>query len=209
MYLGEMALLIVSILVMTGLAKGITERLRFNEFAAAFLIFLIVLLNVRGSVRLTRDFSLSLGGVLSVLVGFYTLFKRADEGRDVLLGLLSMIGTAGIAFLYSYFFLEQAPMDPRLLATLLSLLTGLWCAVSAKRTFSSCLFSALVGSFIGIAAYQIFFRKSGNIGGSYAFTVMWFSAIVGLVLQYLFTMMMRAVNSPRANSYFEAGEMKE
>ena len=35
-------------LVMTGLAKGITARLRLNDFAASFLIFVIVLLNVRG-----------------------------------------------------------------------------------------------------------------------------------------------------------------
>ena len=56
MYLGEMALLVASALVMTGLAKGITARLKLNDFAATFLIFVIVLLNVRGEIKMTENY---------------------------------------------------------------------------------------------------------------------------------------------------------
>ena len=209
MYLGEMALLTASVLVMTGLVKEITARLGFNDFTAAFMIFLIVWLNVRGSVRLTEAYSLSVGGVLSVLAVTFSLFRRSESGKDLLLSFFSLVGTVAITFVYSLEFLERTSLDPRTLATLLSIPTGLWCALSGKRTFATCLFSAVTGGFLGIMFYQLFFRKSGNIGGSYAFTVMWFSALFGLILQYLLTAMMRAVKSPRADSYFEAGEMRD
>ena len=204
-----MALLMASVLVMTGLVKGITARLGFNDFSAAFVIFLMVLLNVRGGVKLTKSFTLSLGGILSVAASTFALFKRSESGKDILLALFSLTGTIALTFAYSLHFLESIPTDPHALAPLLAIPTGLWCALSGKRTFATCLFSAVTGGFIGVGLYQIFFRKSGNIGGSYAFTVMWFSAFFGLALQYLLTVMMRAVKSPRADSYFEAGEMKE
>ena len=49
MYVGEISLLIVSVLVITGLANGILSKLRLNNYATTFLIFVIVLLNVRGN----------------------------------------------------------------------------------------------------------------------------------------------------------------
>lgn len=209
MYIGEMSLLITAVLVMTGLVKGITEKLHINDYIATFTIFLIVLLNVRGGIKLTRDFSLAIGGVLSLLVGFYVLIRRSEKASDILFALLSMAGAAGIAFVYTLHFSSTVRLDPRLLAVLLALLIGLWSAFAARRTFASCLFSATVGSFIGVTIWQIFFRKSGNIGGSYSFAVMWLGAIFGLGLQYLLTKMMRAIKSPRADVYFEAGELKE
>ena len=209
MLIGEMVLLVVAVFVMIGAAKGITARLGLNDYLTAFFIFVIVLLNVRGGVRLTAEYSLSLGGVLSVIVAFYTLFHRSEKGTDLLLAILSALGCAGIAFAYTLHFSVSQPLDARLLVVLLSLLVGLWCAFSAKRTFAACLFSAIVGSFIGVSLYQIFFQNSGNIGGNYSFTLMWSGAIFGLLIQYLLTVMLRAVKSPRANSYFEAGEMQE
>ena len=120
-----------------------------------------------------------------------------------------MLGCAGIAFAYTMHFWGTVGLDPKILAPLLSLLLALWCAFSARRTFASCLFSSLTGGFLGITLYLVFLEKHGNIGGGYTFCVMWLSAIFGLTIQYLLTVMMRAVNSPRANSYFEAGEMTE
>ena len=209
MYLGEMALLIVSVLVMTGLVKGITSRLRLNDFTASFMIFVIVLLNLRGGISLRKDLSLSLGGVLSLVVAFYVLIAKHENRQEVLLSIGAAIIAAAIAFVYTLHFSENERLDPRLLAALLSLLLGLWCAIAAKRTFSSCLFSSVTGGFIGVTIYLLFFRKSGNIGGSYSFAVMWLSAIFGLGLQYLLSIMLRAINSPRADSYFEAAEMEE
>ena len=209
MYLGEMTLLIIAVLVMTGLARGITTRLGLNDIVTSVSIFLIVLLNVRGGISIGKDFSLSLGGVLSILLCTYTFIRRKEKASDLLAGFLSMLGCAGISFLYTFHFLSVVQLDPRLLAALLSLLVGLWSALAARRTFASCLFSSVAGSFFGITIYLIFFRKSGNIGGNYTFAVMWIGATVGLLLQYLFAMMMRVTKSPRANSYFEAGEMQE
>ena len=209
MYLGEMALLVVSALVMTGLVKGVTSRLRLNDFAASFLIFVIVLLNVRGSVKLGRGFSLSLGGVLSVIASVYMIAKRSETAEDIVFALLSMLGNAGIVFAYSMHFLESTAIDPRALSALLSVLAGLWCAFAARRTFASCLFSAVTGGFIGTTIYLIFVRMRGNIGGYYAFSTMWLTAIFGLTIQYLTTVMMRAIKSPRAQSYFEAAELME
>ena len=202
-------MLVVAVFVMIGAVKGITARLGLNDYITAFFIFLIVLLNVRGGIRLTESFSLSLGGVLSVVIAFFILFRQGGKGADKFLAMLSALGCAGIAFAYTSHFTYTVSLDSRLLAALLSLLIGLWCAFSAKRTFSACLFSAIVGSFLGVTLYQIFVRKSGNIGGNYSFAVMWFGAIVGILIQYLLTVMLRAVKSPRANSYFEAGEMVE
>lgn len=202
-------LLITAAITMTGLAKGVTARLKLNDFAASFLIFVIVLLNVRGGVRLNENYTLSLGGVLSVLISAYMLVKRSELARDVVLALLSMIGNAGIVFAYSLHFLETAPLNPQLLSALLSVLCGLWSAVTARRTFASCLFSAVTGGFLGATAYLIFFRMHGNIGGSYSFSTMWLSAIFGLTIQYLLSLMIRTVKSPRSNVYFEAGELMD
>ncbi len=209
MYLGEMALLIASALILTGAARGITGRLRLNDFAAAFIIFVIVLLNVRGSITLSGTYSLALGGVLSVIVSIYMMIARSEKASDIIYAVLSMIGNAGIVFAYSLHFLNSTSIDPRLLSTLLSLLSGLWCAFAARRTFASCLFAAITGGFLGVGAYILFFAKSGNIGGSYSFATMWLSAIFGLTIQYLLSIMMRATKSPRADHYFEAGELME
>ena len=208
MYLGELSLLVVAAIVMTGLAKGVTARLRLNDFAASFLIFVIVLLNVRGGVKLGA-FSLSFGGVLSVVASIYMLLRRSEEAKDVLFAVIAMLCNAGIVFAYSLHFLQSVPLDPKLLSAALSLLAGVWCAFSAKRTFAACLFAAVTGGFIGTTVYLIFFRMSGNIGGSYSFSTMWLTAVFGLTIQYLTTLMMRAVKSPRANAYFEAGELME
>ena len=209
MLLGESALLAASVLVMLGMVKKITARLGMNDYVTSFFIFLIVLLNVRGGVRLTNSFSLSLGGTLSVIVACYILIRRSEKGSDFLFALLSAIGCAGIVFAYTLHFSTVLCLDPRILATLLALLVGLWCAFSARRTFAACLFSSIIGAFLGVTIYQVFFRKSGNIGGSYAFAVMWLGAIFGIVIQYLLTVMLRSIKSPRANSYFEAGEMSD
>ena len=82
-----MALLIAAAITMTGLAKGVTMRLKLNDFAASFLIFVIVLLNVRGGVRLNENYTLSIGGVLSVVITVYMLLKRSELARDVVLAL--------------------------------------------------------------------------------------------------------------------------
>ena len=208
MYLGELSLLVAAAVVMTGLAKGITSRLKLNDFAASFLIFVIVLLNVRGGIKIGK-FSLALGGVLSVAASVYILIRRSEKASDVLFAVISMLGNAGLVFAYTLHFLEDAPLDPKALSALLSVLSGLWCAFAARRTFASCLFAAVTGGFIGSALYLIFFRMSGNIGGSYSFSTMWLSAIFGLTIQYLLTVMMRAVKNPRANAYFEAGKMMD
>ena len=209
MIMGEMTLLVVAVLVLSGASKGITARLRMNDYVTAFCIFVIVLLNVRGGVKLTSDYSLALGGVFSIVVAIYTLIRRSEKVSDVFFALLSAVGCAGIAFAYTLHFSSVFPLDKRLLATLLSLLLGLWCAFSARRTFSSCLFSALIGGFVGVTTYQIIFLKGGKIGGNYTFAVMWLSAIFGLLIQYLLTVLLRAVKSPRADSYFEAGALAE
>ena len=201
--------MIVAVLVMTGLAKGITSRLHFNDAVASVAIFLIVLLNVRGGIPLGKSFSLSLGGVLSVALCLYAFLRRSERPYDLFLGFLSMLGTAGITFLYTLHFLSAIKLDPRLLACLLSFLVGLWSAFAAKRTFASCLFSSVAGSFLGVTLYLVFIRKGGNIGGNYTFTVMWLGATIGLLLQYLFAVMMRVMKSPRSDSYFEAGEMQD
>ena len=209
MYLGEMALLLTATVVMTGLAKGITARLRLNDFTASFLIFTIVLLNLRGGVKLSGAYSLALGGVLSVLASIYIVIGRSERPADLLFAVISMIGNAGIVLVYSMHFLGSGILSSKALSALLSILTGLWCAFAARRTFASCLFAAVTGGFLGTTIYYIFLRKSGYIGGSYAFSTMWLSAIFGLTIQYLFSIMMRATHSPRADSYFEAGEMME
>lgn len=209
MYLGEMALLVVSALIMIGLARGIMQRLKLNDFAACFLIFVIVLLNVRGGIKLTETHSLALGGVLSVIVSIYMLIARSEKASDILFALISMIGDAGIVFLYTLHFSEVIVIDARLLSVLLSILAGLWCAFAARRTFASCLFSAVTGGFLGTTTYYLVFRTSGYFGGSYAFSTMWLSAIFGLTIQYLLSLMMREIKSPRADSYFEAGELME
>ena len=209
MLLGESALLVISVLVMLGTVKKITARLGMNDYVTAFFIFVIVLLNVRGGVKLTNDYSLSLGGVLSVVVACYVLVRRSERGSDLLFASLSAIGCAGIAFAYTLHFTTVLSLDPRILASLLALLIGLWCAFSARRTFAACLFSSIIGAFLGVTIHQIIFLKSGNIGGSYAFAVMWLGAIFGIVIQYLLTVMLRSIKSPRANSYFEAGEMSD
>jgi len=209
MYIGEMTLLVVAVLVMTGLARGITARLFMNDFAATFMIFLIVLLNVRGGITLTKSFTLSVGGALSVVVCTYAMIRRSEKGSDLLSAILAMAVDAGIVFIYSAHFLPMSAIDPRVLATLLSLIVGLWSAVAARRTFASCLFSSVTGSFLGATLYLLFLRKSGNIGGNYTFTVMWLGAIFGLLLQYLLSLVTRGTRSPRANTSFEAGEMAE
>ena len=152
-----MALLIASALVMTGLARGVTSGLRLNDFVAAFLIFAIVLLNVRGGIKLTEDYSLGLGGVLSVLVSIYILIARKERASDILFALISMLGNAAIVFGYSLHFLSATSLDPRALSVLLSVLAGLWCAFAARRTFAACLFAAITGGFIGTSVYLIFF----------------------------------------------------
>ena len=136
MILGEMTLLVVAVLVLSGASKGITARLRMNDYVTAFYIFVIVILNVRGGVKLTRDYSLALGSVFSLFVAIYTLIRRSEKASDVFFALLSAVGCAGIAFAYTLHFSSVFPLDKRLLATLLSLLLGLWCAFSARRTFS-------------------------------------------------------------------------
>ena len=204
-----MALLIASTLILTGAARGITGRLRLNDFAAAFLIFVIVLLNARGAIALPGRYTLSLGGILSVIVSIYMVIARSEKGSDTLFALLSMLGNVGIVFAYSLHFLTSTHIDPRTLSALLSILSGLWCALAARRTFASCLFAAITGGFLGTGIYLIFFANGGNIGGSYSFSTMWLSAIFGLTIQYLLSIMMRATKSPRADSYFEAGELME
>ena len=208
MYLGEMALLITSAVIMSGLARGVTGRLRLNDFVACFLIFVIVLLNVRGGVKINRDFSIALGGILSVAASIYIVIAKGERAEDLLFALISMIGNAGIVFVYTLHF-SNTSLDPRALSALLSILAGLWCAFAARRTFAACLFAAVTGGFIGTTLYLIFFRKSGIIGGNYSFSTMWLTAIFGLTIQYLLSVMMRAVKSPRANSYFEVGEMMD
>ena len=209
MYLGELTLLVTAALVMTGLAKGVTARLRINDFAASFLIFVIVLLNVRGGVKLNENYSLALGGVLSVIVSVYILIRRSEGPTDVALALVSMLGNAGIVFAYSLHFLEATNIDPKALSALLSLPAGLWCAFAARRTFAACLFAAVSGGFLGLTLYLIFFRMGGNIGGSYSFSVMWLTAVFGLTIQYLIALMMRATKSPKADVYFEAAELMD
>ena len=209
MYVGEMALLIASALVMTGLARGVTSGLRLNDFVTAFLIFVIVLLNVRGGIKLTEEYSLGLGGVLSVLVSIYILIARKERASDILFALISMLGNAAIVFVYSLHFLSATSLDPRALSVLLSVLAGLWCAFAARRTFAACLFAAITGGFIGTSVYLIFFQNSGYLGGSCSFSTMWLTAIFGLTIQYLLSWMMRAIKSPRADTFFEAGELME
>ena len=209
MYLGELTLLIVAALVMTGLAKGVTARLKLNNYVASFLIFVIVLLNVRGGVKLNGNYTLSLGGVLSVVTSTYIVIKRSERGSDIFFAVISMLGNAALVFAYSLHFLSSTSLDPKLLSALLSLLAGLWCAFAAKRTFAACLFCAVTGGFVGVTLYLIFFRMSGNIGGSYCFSTMWLSAVFGLTIQYLVSVLMRTTKSTRANSYFEAAELME
>lgn len=209
MLLGEMLLLVVAVLVMIGAIKRITARLGLNDYVTTFLIFVIVLLNARGGIRLSDRYSLYLGGVLSVIVAIWILLIRSERFSDVILAFFSALGSAGIAFSYTMHFSAFTFIDPRLLAVLLSLLIGLWAACSARRTFSSCLFSATAGVFLGVTLYQTIVRMRGNIGGSYCFTLMWFGAIFGILIQYLLTYMMQAVKSPRGNIYFEASEMAD
>ena len=209
MLLGEMCLLVAAVLVMTGLAKKITARLYINDFIATFLIFTIVLLNVRGGIGIGENYSLYLGGALSVLLTVYAFARRTERPSEILAGLFGAASEAGIAFLYTFVFFSAWSMRPQILALLLSLLSGVWCALASKRTFASCLFSSVTGAFIGITLYQIFVKKSGAIGGEYAFAVMWMSAIFGLLVQHLLAMTMRETNSPRASTFFEAGEMEE
>lgn len=209
MLIGEMCLLIAAVFVMIGLARGITARLYVNDYVASFVIFLIVLLNIRGGIPVGKGYLLSLGGILSVPITLYCLLKRAEKASDVLIAALSALVTAGLAFLYFYHLREESPFGTPQIILFASLPIGVWCALSARRTFASCLFSAVVGGFLGITLYQTLVLRSGNIGGGYAFSVMWTGALVGLVLQYLFTFFLKATGNPRASTYFEAGEMRE
>ena len=209
MYLGEMALLITSALIMTGLASGVTRRLHLNDFVASFLIFVIVILNIRGGVRLGNHYSLALGGVLSVFVSIYMMIARRERTGDIILAVISMLGNAGIVFLYTLHFYGATYLDPRALSALLSVLAGLWCALAARRTFAACLFAAITGGFLGTMFYLVFFRNSGNIGGSYSFSTMWLTAIFGLTIQYLLSLLVRSAKNSRTDVYFEAGELMD
>ena len=208
MYVGEISLLIVSVLVITGLANGILSKLRLNNYATTFLIFVIVLLNVRGNLPI-GTYSLSLGGVLSVVIAILLLLQKNERGSDILLAIVVMLVNAGITFAYTMHFSENVPIHKQLLAVLLSLLSGLWCAAAAKRSFPACFFAAITGGALGVSLYYFFFRKSGNIGGNYMFAVMWLSAIFGLTLAYLLGIMTRATKTIRADVYYEASELKE
>jgi len=208
MLIGEMCLLIASVLILIGSAKGITARLYVNDYIAVFSIFVIVLSNVRGGIAITENYRLFIGGVLSVLLAAYCLIKRSDTSGDILIALFSALVTAGIVFVYFLQFSAEKT-DIKLIILLSTLPVAVWSALSARRTFASCLFSALVGSFVGITLYQISILQRGDIGGGYSFAVMWVATLLGLVLQYLFTFLLRATKDPRANSYFEAGEMVE
>ena len=208
MLIGEMCLLIASVLILIGLAKGITSRLYVNDYIAVFAIFVIVLLNVRGGIELTAGYRLFLGGALSVILAVYCMIKRAETAGDVIRALFSALVTAAVAFTYFLqFSAENAPIG--YIVLLATLPIGLWSAISARRTFASCLFSALVGGFIGITLYQVLIRKGGDIGGDYAFAVMWLGTLLGLVVQYLLTYLLRVTKNSRASSYFEAGEMQD
>jgi len=209
MIIGEMCLLIAATVILIGLAKGITARLYVNDHVAVFMIFVIVLLNVRGGIELGGNFRLFLGGALSVVLSVLFLAKRAETPFDAVYAMVAMLVNVGITLLYSLHFTDVVRLDMRLLAVLLSLLVGVWSAVAPKRTFASCLFTAVTGSFIGITLWQILFRKGGDIGGSYAFAVMWLGALIGVLVQYLFSFVLRMTRHPRANSLFEAGELKE
>ena len=207
MIVGEMCLLVASVFILIGVAKGITARLQVNDYLATFAIFLIVFLNVCGGIALTDRYKLFLGGVLSVLLATYCLVKRSETAGDLLLALLSSLVTATLAFLYSMHFSARTDIKHVLLLACVPI--AVWSAISARRTFASCLFSSVVGSFIGMTFYLVFVQKGGDIGGGESFAVMWVGALFGLVIQYLFAFMLRVTKSPRANSYFEAGEMQE
>ena len=209
MLIGEMCLLIAAVFVMIGLARGITARLYVNDYVASFVIFLIVLLNIRGGIPVGKGYSLSLGGILSVPIVLYCLLKRAEKASDIFAAVLSALVTAGLAFLYFYHLREETAFGTGKIILFAALPIGVWCALTARRTFASCLFSAVVGGFLGITLYQTLILRSGNIGGGYAFSVMWTGALVGLILQYLFTFLLKATGNPRASTYFEAGEMQE
>jgi len=208
MLIGEMCLLIASVLILIGLAKGITARLYVNDYIAVVTIFIIVLLNVRGGISLSASYRLYLGGILSVLLALYCIIKRSETAGDVTRALFSAIVTAALAFMYFLQFSAEI-IAAKYIVLLASVPIGVWSAISAKRTFASCLFSALVGGFLGITLYQTLIEKSGDIGGGSAFAVMWLGTLLGLIVQYLLTFLLRVTKNPRANSYFEAGEMQE
>jgi len=209
MIIGETCLLIASVFVMIGLAKGITSRLYVNDYIAAFVIFLIVFLNIRGGIKLTDRYELFLGGILSVILVIWFLIKRSETVGQFFRAIISSLISAVIVFTYFLHFHAEKAFDENLVVLFASLPLGIWCAVSANRTFASCLFSAIFGSFLGSMFFLLFIQKGGSIGGENSFAVMWLGALTGLIVQYLGTYLLRATNHPRANSYFEAGKMQE
>ena len=209
MILAETTLIVAVLLVMSGAVRGITRKLGANDYTAAFLVLLILLLNLRGNIKASERFTLSLAAVFSLFVGLFTLATNAEKGKAIPKALFSTLGSSAIVFAYSLCFLGRVKLDPNLVALLLSLLLGLACALFAGRNYSICLFSALWGAFGGSTLHLIFFLKSGNIGGNYTFSVMWIGAISGLLLCHLFDRFFATTKSPRPYVYYEADRMKD
>ena len=209
MILGETTLLIAVLLILSGAAKGITRRLRVNDYIASFFLLVILLLSIRGNIKLAKGFTLSLGSVLSLIVGSINLATNIKGGKALPKVVFSTLASSAIVFIYSLHFSENVTLDPRLLILLLSLLVGVWCALSSGSVLPCCLFSALWGSFVGSTLFLVFFLKSGNIGGNYTFSLMWIAAISGLIIRLLLDRLFAQTKSPRSYVYYEADGMEE
>lgn len=115
MTIGMILLGVTAILILLGVGQRILDRLRLNDKAALLFIALTVGLGFVPDIRLSRNFSLNLGGAVIPLALCVYLWLRADSAWERVRSILAAIVTGAAVFALGFLLPdepERMAIDP-------------------------------------------------------------------------------------------------
>ncbi|NLM04592.1 MAG: DUF1614 domain-containing protein [Clostridiales bacterium] len=110
MTIGMIFLIVVSILIFTGLAQRVLDRMRLNDMTALGIIIAIILATIFiPNINITENFSINIGGfVIPMGLAIY-LFIKADTNKEKWRAIIASITTGIIIYILQRYILPAEP----------------------------------------------------------------------------------------------------
>lgn len=186
---GLIALVIVSILIISGIAQRVLDRMRMDDKTALILVLAMLIGGFLPDLPLTRTLSINVGGGLIPIGISAYLFASAGTAKERIRTLLAIAVTTVVVYVVSAYLPtepENMAIDPVYAFALIAGITAYLAGRSRRGSFIAGVMGIVLNDLIyGIQLMALNFQGQTTIGGAGMFDTVVLSGIIAVLLAEL------------------------
>jgi len=183
---GLIALVIVSILIVSGIAQRVLDRMRMNDRTALLLVLAMLIGGFLPDLPLTRTLSINVGGGLIPIGISAYLFASAGTSKERIRTLLAIAVTTVVVYLVSAYLPtepENMVLDPVYAFALIAGITAYLAGRSRRGSFIAGVMGIVLNDLVyGIQLMSLNFQGQTTIGGAGMFDTVVLGGLIAVLL---------------------------